>query len=78
MIPRYYGTKELDMSWHDGEVQKRVTMRMTDAAGYLLCELNLLVPESMVRNVQTDWINTLKLKAATIDGLETRIDVVIK
>ena len=70
------------MSFLDGEPQKRLTFRVTDPAGYLIFEINVLVPASMVRNIQTDWINTLKLKAAPLEGhmvgLESRIDVVLK
>jgi hypothetical protein len=66
------------VSAFDGEPQKRMTLRMTDPYGYLVFELNLLVPVSMVQNLETDWTNTMDIRPKRTSEPPTRLDVVIK
>lgn len=60
------------------ERQKRLTMRLRDPFGYLVFEIQALVPESMVTNVMTDWTNTMNLKAAHNPNVEYHLEVVLK
>lgn len=66
------------MSEYEGEIQKRLTMRLTDPFGYLVFEIQCLVPASMVTNIMTDWTNTLNLKAVHNAMVEYHLDVVLK
>lgn len=66
------------MNAMNGEPQKRLTMRLTDPFGYLVFELNVLVPASMVENIMTDWTNTMNLKASRMPDVEYHLDVVLK
>lgn len=57
---------------------KILIIRMVDAYGYQIWSTTVQVPAWMVSNVQTEWTNSLSMKAAINPQVETRIEVVLR
>ena len=59
-------------------VMRRLTMRVTDPFGYLICEMSAMVPDHLVSNIETEWTNTFNLKARHNHDVSYRVDVVVQ
>lgn len=57
---------------------KTLNIRMVDPFGYQVWSTTVQVPAWMVSNVQTEWTNSLHLKAAYNPHVETRIEVLLR